>query len=333
MTVSSALLASSSYDQSIRVWNVGSGDCVESFAHKESQVNVMQFAPDRCHLAVGGWQLMRLYDIQSAPPSAVSNCDALQKNIMCIGFEDRGQWMYTGGEDCTAKVWDYRCSLQCQRIFQVSQAVNSVALHPNQVVLFVADSSGALYVWDLRRDSSETFASFNLEISEYFTHIDINRTGELLTAVTNRGHILLWSLGTMDTASNSNGIIPIKMKTKQNGHEKYALKCHFSPDGQTFVTCGADGRIIFWDSKDLSHPSFSLSVDESLPPTIPIQQSTKAASEAKWVWDCAFTNDANYLIAASGSKLRLWDIERKEVIRYYQGHNKTITSMAFMDAR
>lgn len=39
---------------------------------------------------------------------------------MSVGYEERGQWMYTGGEDNTAKVWDFRSALQCQRIFQVN---------------------------------------------------------------------------------------------------------------------------------------------------------------------------------------------------------------------
>lgn len=26
-----------------------------------------------------------------------------------VGFHEDGRWMYTGGEDCTARIWDLRC--------------------------------------------------------------------------------------------------------------------------------------------------------------------------------------------------------------------------------
>lgn len=318
------LLASASYDQSIRIWDIGSASPVESFPHKESQINVMQFVPEGTQLAIGGWQLIRLYDIQSCPPAVVSTCDSLPKNIMSLGFEERGQWMFTGGEDCTAKVWDFRCSLQCQRIFQVSAAVNTVALHPNQVVLIVADSSGALYIWDLRRDTSETLASFELDISEYIVHLDVNRTGEVLIAVTNRGKLLIWSLGDMPVNPTSGIIIPMTLKEKLTAHAKYGLRCRFAPNGKQFATAGADGCAHIWDVDEISRPKKTLSVDdEQLPSKV----------EAKWVWDCAFTNDSAYLITASGCQLRLWDIDAKQVKRQYQGHNKTITAMAFKDGK
>lgn len=62
--MSRPLLVSASYDQNIRLWDVVTASPVESFAHKESQVNVMQFSPDGCQLAVAGWQHIRIYDIQ-----------------------------------------------------------------------------------------------------------------------------------------------------------------------------------------------------------------------------------------------------------------------------
>jgi len=110
--------------------------------------------------------------------------------------------MYTGGEDCMAKIWDMRVNqLNCQRIFQVSSTVHSVALHPNQNELVVADSTGALYVWDLRNDKDDSLVT-ELDLNEFVNHVDIDSTGRQCAAVTNRGHLLTWSL------PHSGGIMP-----------------------------------------------------------------------------------------------------------------------------
>ena len=94
--------------------------------------------------------------------------------------------MYTGGEDCTAKIWDLKMrNLSCQvaplalssiaitalttqhhvppplqhlattnrppqRIFQANAAVTCVCLHPNQQEMVVGDQSGVIHMWNLQ---------------------------------------------------------------------------------------------------------------------------------------------------------------------------------------
>ena len=62
------------------------------------------------------------------------NYEGISKNATAVGFHEDGKWMFTGGEDCSARIWDLRSrSYQCQRVLQVEAAVNCVVLHPNQV--------------------------------------------------------------------------------------------------------------------------------------------------------------------------------------------------------
>ena len=36
------------------------------------------------------------------------NYDGVSKNVTAVGFHEDGKWMYTGGEDCSARIWDLR---------------------------------------------------------------------------------------------------------------------------------------------------------------------------------------------------------------------------------
>lgn len=38
----------------------------------------------------------------------VVNYDGVSKNVTAVGFHEDGKWMYTGGEDCSARIWDLR---------------------------------------------------------------------------------------------------------------------------------------------------------------------------------------------------------------------------------
>lgn len=49
-----------------------------------------------------------MYDLNSNNPNPVINYDGVSKNITSVGFHEDGRWMYTGGEDCMARIWDLR---------------------------------------------------------------------------------------------------------------------------------------------------------------------------------------------------------------------------------
>ena len=49
-----------------------------------------------------------MYDLNSNNPNPVITYDGVSKNITSVGFHEDGRWMYTGGEDCMARIWDLR---------------------------------------------------------------------------------------------------------------------------------------------------------------------------------------------------------------------------------
>jgi WD40 repeat protein len=57
-----------------------------------------------------GYQHIRMYDLNSNNPNPVITYDGVSKNITSVGFHEDGRWMYTGGEDCMARIWDLRYS-------------------------------------------------------------------------------------------------------------------------------------------------------------------------------------------------------------------------------
>lgn len=61
-----------------------------------------------CPVLSAGYQHIRMYDLNSNNPNPVINYDGVSKNITSVGFHEDGRWMYTGGEDCMARIWDLR---------------------------------------------------------------------------------------------------------------------------------------------------------------------------------------------------------------------------------
>lgn len=113
-------------------------------------------------LAATGYQHIRMYDLNSNNPNPVVNYEGITKNVTGVGFQEDGKWMYTGSEDCSARIWDYRAKApQAAKIFQTTAPVTCVCLHPNQVELLVGDQGGVIHLWDLKTDHNEQFVSYN----------------------------------------------------------------------------------------------------------------------------------------------------------------------------
>ena len=112
-----------------------------------------------------------MFDVNNAKPNPVVNFEGVNKNVMSVGFQEEGRWMYTGGEDEKVRLWDLRMrNLQCQRTFHAGAIVNSVRLHPNQQELLVGDANGQVHVWNL---SSEWHQSILPEKDSSIQGVDI----------------------------------------------------------------------------------------------------------------------------------------------------------------
>lgn len=71
-------------------------------------MNILQISPDRKSVAAGGFQHVRIYDVQGQATNPTINLEGILKNVTTLGFNKDGSWMFTGGEDGSARIWDLR---------------------------------------------------------------------------------------------------------------------------------------------------------------------------------------------------------------------------------
>jgi len=306
------ILATAGYDHTIKFWAAHTGVCTRTHQHPDSQVNCMEITPDGAMLVAGGYQHIRMYDLNSSNLNAIVNYEGITKNVMAVGCQEVGKWMFSGGEDCSARIWDLRMrNLSCQRVFQTNAPVNTVCLHPNQQELVVGDHAGVIHRWNLMNDKSEQLIP---EPGVSIQHIDIDPQGQYMAVVNNNGKCYVWSL-TSDDAE----MTQLHPKVQISAHNRYGLSCKFSPDSSLLATTSADHSCKILRTADFSLPDIK-----------PVQQLT--CQKQQWVWDCAFTADSKYILTGSSDgNARLWDIDTGAVKKEYQGHQKSITSVAFRD--
>jgi G protein beta subunit-like protein len=317
------ILATASYDHTIRFWEAHTGKCKAIVQHPESQVNKMEITPDRQFLAAAGNPNIRFFEIESRHSNAVVNFSGHTNNVTAVGFQKEGKWMYTGSEDGTVKIWDINAP-GCQREIKDKVAVNAVVLHPNQVELFVGYQDGTVKVFDLSA-SSKPIKEAIPEDDTAIRSLSVSPDGSLLCAVNNSGNCFIWNLYssplTKSTtnnadASNSNQTATSNFDymTQFQAHKTYVLKCLFSPNGkyenaERCISHPSNGtadskfyQLLLWFSVRL----LATAAADNVAKIWQYNNSKNKWEEDKtlightqWVWDCWFSADSAYLLTGT----------------------------------
>ncbi|CAH1129119.1 unnamed protein product [Ceutorhynchus assimilis] len=308
------LLATGGYDHLIKLWQTSTGICHRTLQHAESQVNALEITPDKKYLVTGSYQHIYLYELMSNNPGATVNYEGTSKNVTCLGFQEDGRWMFSGGEDGKARIWDLRSKgNNCPKSFDTRQGsgttlspINCAVLHPNQIELFIGDQNGIIYRWDLRTDNNEQFIPEN---DVMILSIDIAPDKTQMASVNNKGRAYIWSLTSGADSSTS-----LKPKHKFEAHKRAVLKCKYSPDSKLLVTTSADQTAKIWDSQDYN-----------------LQQELTQDNQ-RWVWDADWSADSQFVFTCSSDNYaKLWNVNTGALERKFSGHQKAVTGLAFKD--
>ncbi|KAG6514413.1 hypothetical protein ZIOFF_024768 [Zingiber officinale] len=342
MSQPSVILATASYDHTIRFWEAKSGRCYRTIQYPDSQVNRLEITPDKRYLAAAGNPNIRLFDVNSNSPHPVSSYESHTNNVMAVGFQCDGNWMYSGSEDGTVKIWDLRTAT-CQREYESRAAVNTVVLHPNQVFLYTffvtdpptnfgalfyklssltilqkelisGDQNGNIRVWDLAANSCS--CELVPEVDTAVRSLTVMWDGSMVVAANNHGTCYVWRL-----LKGTQTMTYFEPLHKLQAHNGYILKCLLSPEfcdpNRYLATAASDHTVKIWNVDGFT-----------LEKTLTGMQTFIT----RWVWDCVFSVDGAYLITASSdTTARLWSMSTGETVRVYQGHHKATICCALHD--
>eukprot|EP00035_Acanthoeca_spectabilis_P036563 m.40354 g.40354 ORF g.40354 m.40354 type:complete len:302 (-) comp8068_c0_seq1:676-1581(-) len=298
-----AMLVTGGYDHTIRIWNPDTCSSKRTLQHGESQINALEITPDRNFIAAAGYADVRMYDVLSNTPTAMTAFHGHSGNVTALAFSEEGTRMYTGGDDETVKVFDVRSTPDDKFSFDQGSPVTCIALDPNQVQLISGDQDGKIGRWDLRANLCIEHLIPELDVG--IRSLAVSPDGNVLAAINDEGHCYIWERDAKDFRA---------LKQIKAHHPYFGLKCMFSPDSTKLATTSSDMTARIWDVND----------DFELKHTL--------EGHTAWVWDCAFSGDSALLLTASSDTTsRLWDVESGETVLELKGHQRAVTAVALKD--
>ncbi len=278
-------LASGHEDDTVRLWEVDTGQLRATLEGHTDWVNSIAFSPNGYILASGSYDgTVRLWEASSGQSLAI--LDGHTGGVYSVAFSPDGKTLASGSPSGTIQLWEVSTGQQMATLKGHRSDVYSVAFSPDGKTLA---SGGAqdytIRLWEV--STGQQMATIDLEGWPIFS-VAFSPDGQTLAS--GGSQLLLWDVDTGQILSilaipeesyvysvafspdgqllasggtgNDYGIRLWSADTGQllailEGHTEPVLSVAFSPDSQLLASASWDGTILLWDMSPYITPPTS----------------------------------------------------------------------------
>ena len=227
--VDATLLATSSWDGTVKLWNVVAQRNIATLRPKGFSG---AFSSDGVTLATGSWDgLVTLWDVVAQQD--ISTFKVHTERITSVSFSSDGAILATGSRDGTVKLWDVVSQRNIATLKKHAAEVTSVSFSSDGAILATGSRDGTVKLWDVARHRAiATFEDHTDGVnSVVFSPIDATL---LATGAWDRT-VKLWDVETRQNIATF------------EGHTDGVSSVVFSSDGSILATGSWDGTVKLWD--------------------------------------------------------------------------------------
>ncbi len=308
-------LLSSSEDQTIRLWDVGTGQCLQVLRDHSDWVWAVVFSPDGAQFAsASNDQTLRLWNAATGQVEQV--LVGHQGWVQSVAYSPDGRWLVSGGADQTLGIWDTTSGERLQTLTGHHGAITAVSHHPHQPWVASAGEDHAVRVWDLSTGQATTVLQGH---GDRIRALRYSPDGTLLASAGEDGTVRFWDATTGQ---------PLRAL---RGHGNAVADLAFSPGGDQLITGSEDQTARLWDVQTgqvlriLQGYTNGIQTVAFVPLTLYARLPRPPIADSPPL-------TAGCRLLASGSEdgiVRLWDTHSGEVITQLEGHNNAVRSVAF----
>jgi len=290
------VLASGSFDRTIKLWDVSSGKEIGALPGHDGEVFSIAWSPDGRTLASGGNDSMvKLW--------SVSERRALRKietrgSVSSVAFSPDGRTLAAGGFG-SPSLWGAQSGRALRKLvdppsrparFDSGDIIECVAWSPDGSTLAVGTDGNNIKLWEAAsRKELPTLDAQRKRIAS----LAFNPDGKTLVAGTTDGVIRVWS------------VPQGKLLRTISAHKGPLRALAFSPNGKTLASGGYDDVIKLWDTG---------SWDEQR--TFPVSSRSSLA--------LSFSPDGKTLAAVDHKTIKLWELDSGKEPTTLDAHSNAV---------
>jgi len=287
------LLASGSFDQTVRLWNPKTGSSIRVLKGYRNALQALAWHPREQQLASGGHDCMiRLWNPQTG------ECEATLSGhtgpIWAIAWSSDGTILASAGDDYRIYLWNLQTKQIETTLDDHSASIWGLAWHPKRPILASVSHDQTIRLWNIATRRCEQVLA---EHNHFVRTVAWSPNGELLATGSYDRTLRLWHAETGECLNCF------------HDPSNWVWQMAFSPDGKTLATGSSNGIIKLWDV-----------AKGALKATLTDHQTS--------VWALAWAPDGQQLISASHDHtLRIWRVSDGHCLHILNGHTNLIWRM------
>ncbi|ARI81869.1 WD40 repeat domain-containing protein [Microcystis aeruginosa] len=227
-------LATSSDDNTIKLWNVETGQEIGTLRGHNGIVLSVSFSPDGKSLATGSWdKTIKLWNVETG--QEIRTLKGHDSSVYSVNFSPDGKTLVSGSVDKTIKLWDVETGKEIRTLSGHNSYVSSVSFSSDGKTLATGSYDGTIKLWNGSTGQEIRTLSGH---DGYVFSVSFSSDGKTLATGSEDKTIKLWDVETGE-----------EIRTL-SGHDGYVFSVSFSSDGKTLATGSEDKTIKLWNGSN-----------------------------------------------------------------------------------
>ncbi|MBN1876796.1 MAG: PD40 domain-containing protein [Anaerolineae bacterium] len=264
---SSQLVSGEDKSFSVRLWNWRQASSDPVILKSNGDLGAAAFSPDgRWFATAKRWEkTVELWDMENRKHAPII-VEGHTQTILDLTFSVDGQWLLTGSEDDTARLWSLRAVSNTERITQSvvitghHDGVEGVAFGLNNRWIATAGQDGLTRLWDISALKSGVVDNFSISLtivlgqpSGIVNAVAFSVDGHWLATGVNNATTCLWDIPQiMSAAQDGTWLTATITLTRAKGA---VTDVAFSPDGKWLAATGNDKITQLWHTDQFELPN------------------------------------------------------------------------------
>jgi len=223
--------ASSSLDDTIRVWNLNTGEPLLTMTGHNRGVNTIAISPDGRTLVSGSDDYtVRVWSFLNG--SLLGALTGHSRDVNAVAISPDGKLLVSGGEDRTIRLWSTSTGALLKTLAEVAGMIKTIAISPDGKLLASGGLDNKTKLWSLRTgDYLQTFIGHINPVHAILFTPD----GQTLITASKDKTIRLWNVQTGELIRTL------------NDHIRDVNALALTSNGRVLISGSSDSTIKLWD--------------------------------------------------------------------------------------
>jgi len=224
------ILASGSRDNTIKLWDVGTGQEISTLQGHGNSVFSVAINPQGNILASGSKdRTIKLWDLNT---NQVIRTWRHKDGVRAVIFSHDGRILASGSYDGTIKLWEVKSGRLLNTIDAHKEGVLTIAFAPDDKIIASGGREETIKLWNVNTGQLEKTIRAD---GDRVWAIAFNPDGFMLAAGSGDNSLKIWETKTGNELHNL------------QGHGYWVLSLAFSQDGRTLASGSSDSTIRLWE--------------------------------------------------------------------------------------